>query len=59
VWVLGAMLTPAALKTLHAVQNQEKTPEVQKALVAAVKRCRGEPVEGYDSLYYQFFHDYL
>ncbi len=51
VWALGAQHTPKCLEALQALQQEEKTPEVKKLLAAALRCCRGEKVEGYDSMY--------
>jgi HEAT repeat protein len=56
-WVLGGQRTPESTKALAELQRTEKTPEVTKLLASAVKHNRGEVVEGYDSLYYQFLSD--
>ena len=50
--------TSASTKALQQLQEDEKTPEVQKVLGAAVRRSRGEMVEGYASMYWTFFTDY-
>jgi HEAT repeat protein len=54
VWALGNQRTPQAQKALEGLQKQEKTPEVRQLLDAALKRCRGEVVEGYESKYSTF-----
>ncbi|MEO6597124.1 MAG: HEAT repeat domain-containing protein [Planctomycetota bacterium] len=58
VWVLGSQRTSASTKALQQLQEDEKTPEVQKVLGPAVRRSRGETVEGYASMYWTFFTDY-
>jgi len=58
VWVLGNQCCAAANEALTKLQNEEKTPEVQKLLGSAIRRARGEVVEGYDSQYSTFFSDY-
>jgi HEAT repeat protein len=57
-WVLGGQRTPESTKALTELQRTEKTPEVIKLLTSAVKHNRGEVVEGYDSLFFQFLSDY-
>jgi HEAT repeat protein len=57
-WVLGGQRTPESTKALTELQRTEKTPEVIKLLTSAVKHNRGEAVEGYDSLFFQFLSDY-
>jgi len=54
VWVLGAQRTPESRKVLEAMQRDEKSPEISKLLESAVKNCRGEAVQGYESLYGMF-----
>lgn len=58
VWALGNQGGAAAVEALTKLQNEEKTPEVQKLLGAAIRRARGEVVTGYDSQYATFFSDY-
>lgn len=50
-WALGNQRTPEARKALEKLQQAEKTPEVGKLLGAAMQRCRGEVVSGYESMY--------
>jgi len=57
-WVLGGQRTPESTKALAELQRTEKTPEVVKLLTSAVKHNRGEVVEGYGSLFFQFLSDY-
>ena len=56
-WALGGQRTPESTKALMELQRTEKTPEVIKLLASALKHNRGETVEGYDSLYFQFLPD--
>lgn len=57
-WALGNQCSAAALEALNKLQNEEKTPEIQKLLGPAIRRARGEAVEGYDTQYSTFFSDY-
>jgi hypothetical protein len=57
-WAVGNQCSAAAVAALTALQNEEKTPEVQKLLAPAIRRARGEAVEGYESQYTTFFSDY-
>ncbi len=56
-WVLGSQATPACASALEALLQVEKTPEVQEIARAALARCRGEKVDGYDSRYASFFYE--
>lgn len=58
VWVLGTQCTKDSAKALAALNETEKTPEVTKLLESALKHCRGEKVEGYESMHWQFRGDY-
>lgn len=58
VWGLGNQRTAASAKALLQAQKDEKTPEVLKLLPSALRRCRGEAVESYETMYYTFFSDY-
>lgn len=58
VWVLGTQRTKESEKALAALQDTEKTPEVLKLLTSARKHCRGEKVEGYESMHWQFRGDF-
>jgi hypothetical protein len=55
VWALGNQRTQASAKALQDLQKTEKSPEVVELLQHAVRRSRGEVVDGYDSKYWRFF----
>ena len=57
-WVLGGQRTPESAKALAELQRTEKAQEMTKLVASAVKHNRGEVVEGYDSLFFQFLSDY-
>lgn len=57
-WVLGGQKCADAEAALEALLNVEKTPEVTALAREALKYCKGEKVEGYDSMYATFFSDY-
>jgi HEAT repeat protein len=58
VWALGNHATDASTKALKKLQGDEKTPEVMKLLPPALRRSRGEVVEGYDSMFWTFLWDF-
>lgn len=58
VWTLGNQRSDASRTALTALQQEEKTPEVQKLLGLAIRRARGEEVENYDSQLTIFLSNY-
>lgn len=58
VWTLGSQRSDASRAALAALQNEEKTPEVQKLLGMAIRRARGEEVENYDTQLSIFLSNY-
>jgi hypothetical protein len=53
-WALGNHGTAQGRKALEKLQPEEKTAEVSQLIIAALKRCRGEAVDGYESMYATF-----
>jgi len=56
-WVLGSQATPECATAIEALLQAEKTPEVKGLATSALKYCKGEKVDGYDSLFMQFFSE--
>jgi hypothetical protein len=57
-WILGAQKCEDAETALETLLKTEKTPEVIEITRTALKFCRGQKVDGYDSMYAGFFSDY-
>jgi HEAT repeat protein len=57
VWVLGSQATSDSAQAISKLLEQEKSPEVRELAGSALKRCNGEKVEGYESMYSPFFYE--
>jgi HEAT repeat protein len=57
IWVLGSQATHDSESLIQELLEDEKAPEVVSIAASALKRCRGEKVDGYDNLFTTFFSD--
>ena len=57
-WALRSQCTPACTEILDRLSRDDKAPEVRELAANAARVCRGEKVEGYETLYRTFFINY-